>query len=141
MSNVPNRQKFHQQVQLLLEVLPFVTSDPRFALKGGTAINLFIRDMPRLSVDIDLTFLPIEPRAESYATINAILKNAAEEITRRFKTIKVTPSKAFTSGSELKLIIASKEASIIVEPGIFPNQKGRNDPKYGNTRQRFCGFL
>jgi predicted nucleotidyltransferase component of viral defense system len=36
--------------------------DEAFALKGGTAINFFLRDMPRLSVDIDLTYLPIEPR-------------------------------------------------------------------------------
>ncbi|MBI2603248.1 MAG: nucleotidyl transferase AbiEii/AbiGii toxin family protein [Deltaproteobacteria bacterium] len=119
MSKAPNRQRFQQQVQLLLEVLPFVTSDPRFALKGGTAINLFIRDMPRLSVDIDLTYLSIEPRTESYTTINAILKNAAEEITRRFKTIRVTPSKPFNSGSELKLIVASSEATIIVEPNYI----------------------
>ena len=45
---------YFKQVQLLVEVLPFVTMGKYFALKGGTAINLFVRDMPRLSVDIDL---------------------------------------------------------------------------------------
>jgi hypothetical protein len=40
---------------LLVEVLPVVAGEPCFALKGGTAINLFVRDLPRLSVDIDLT--------------------------------------------------------------------------------------
>ena len=53
---------YKNQVELLLEVLPFIQKESCFALKGGTAINLFHRDMPRLSVDIDLTYLPIEPR-------------------------------------------------------------------------------
>lgn len=34
---------------------PFL--EDRFALKGGTALNLFIFDVPRLSVDIDLNYL------------------------------------------------------------------------------------
>ena len=47
---------YFPQVSLLVGVLPFVALENCFALKGGTAINLFIRDMPRLSVDIDLAF-------------------------------------------------------------------------------------
>lgn len=47
---------------LLLEVLPVLNDFNCFALKGCTAINLFIHDMPRLSVDIDLTYLPIDKR-------------------------------------------------------------------------------
>ena len=47
---------FYPQVELLLKVLPLVAKEEVFALKGGTAINLFVRNMPRLSVDIDLTF-------------------------------------------------------------------------------------
>ena len=46
----------------MLQVMPYVAVEKCFALKGGTAINLFIRDVPRLSVDIDLTYLPLEPR-------------------------------------------------------------------------------
>ena len=53
---------YRRQVALLIRVLPLVTEEACFALKGGTAINLFIRDMPRLSVDIDLTYLPVAPR-------------------------------------------------------------------------------
>jgi hypothetical protein len=53
---------YKNQVALLLEVLPVLNDFKCFALKGGTAINLFIHDMPRLSVDIDLTYLPIESR-------------------------------------------------------------------------------
>ena len=47
---------FSDQVQLLVQLLPLVAKQSCFALKGGTAINLFVRDMPRLSVDIDLTY-------------------------------------------------------------------------------------
>ena len=42
--------------RLLIQVSPLVFADGAFALKGGTAINLFMRDMPRLSVDLDLVF-------------------------------------------------------------------------------------
>ena len=44
---------YRHQVALLIRTLPFVAAEPEFALKGGTAINLFVRNMPRLSVDID----------------------------------------------------------------------------------------
>ncbi len=62
---------YRRQVALLIRVLPFVAEERVFALKGGTAINLFVRDIPRLSVDIDLTYLPVEDRATSLAAINA----------------------------------------------------------------------
>ncbi len=48
-------ERYIEQVRLLLSVLPDIAAEEVFALKGGTAINLFYRDMPRLSVDIDLT--------------------------------------------------------------------------------------
>jgi hypothetical protein len=51
---------YKKQVALLLSVLPEVGKEECFALHGGTAINLFVREMPRLSVDIDLTYVPIE---------------------------------------------------------------------------------
>ena len=60
---------FYRQVTLLVELLPLVARESCFALKGGTAINLFVRDLPRLSVDIDLTYLPIKGRDESWRTL------------------------------------------------------------------------
>jgi len=54
---------YRAQVALLLQVLPHVMKEENFALKGATAINLFVLDMPRLSVDIDLTWLPFDIRA------------------------------------------------------------------------------
>jgi len=53
-------QSYQNQVTLLLNVLPVVAKEEAFALHGGTVINLFVRNMPRLSVDIDLTYLPLD---------------------------------------------------------------------------------
>ena len=49
-------QTYLATARLLTQVAPLIFVDDTFALKGGTAINLFIRDMPRLSVDLDLVF-------------------------------------------------------------------------------------
>lgn len=58
-------EHYRRQVALLVRILPVVAEEAVFALKGGTAINLFIRDLPRLSVDIDLTYLRPERRSVS----------------------------------------------------------------------------
>ena len=50
---------YQQAVQLLLRLVPTVFSTDAFALKGGTAINLFLSPVSRLSVDLDLVFLPL----------------------------------------------------------------------------------
>ena len=55
-------EAYKKQVELLLNVLPEVAKEECFAMHGGTAINLFVRDMPRLSVDIDLTYVEIAER-------------------------------------------------------------------------------
>jgi predicted nucleotidyltransferase component of viral defense system len=57
-----------QQAQLLVRCLPEIGRHACFALKGGTAINLFLRPMPRLSVDIDLTYLPLSTLARRWLT-------------------------------------------------------------------------
>lgn len=64
------REAYAAQVALLVRALPLVADEPHFALKGGTAINLFYRDMPRLSVDIDLTYLPLDDRTTALANIS-----------------------------------------------------------------------
>ena len=75
---MPFSDQYHRQVSLLVRVLPYVAREACFALKGGTAINLFIRDMPRLSVDIDLTYVPVQSRPDSLAEIDAAMKRIAE---------------------------------------------------------------
>lgn len=80
---------YRPQVVLLLDVLPFMAAEPCFALKGGTAINLFVRDLPRLSVDIDLTYLPVQDRVTSLAAVGAALERIASAIERQLKGIRV----------------------------------------------------
>src|SRR5690554_2718470 len=70
--------------RLLTQVAPLVFADDSFALKGGTAINLFVRDMPRLSVDLDLVFPDhLLPRDEALARIEDALRQAAARLQQR----------------------------------------------------------
>ena len=71
------QKSYEARVALLVRVLPHVAREEVFALKGGTAINLFYRDLPRLSVDIDLAYLPIKGRAESLVEINEAMDRIA----------------------------------------------------------------
>jgi predicted nucleotidyltransferase component of viral defense system len=87
---MPLPEHYRHQVALLIETIPSVADEPQFALKGGTAINLFFRDMPRLSVDIDLTYLPVAPRPESLAAINAAMKRIAASLRRGLRGARVT---------------------------------------------------
>lgn len=77
------RERYEEQVRLLVQILPLIAEEQDFALKGGTAINLFYRDMPRLSVDIDLVYVPVRERAESLAAIDAALERIRERIEAR----------------------------------------------------------
>lgn len=74
------RERYEERVGLLVQIIPAIAEEECFALKGGTAINLFYRDMPRLSVDIDLVFLPVKDRAESLAEIDAALERIRAKI-------------------------------------------------------------
>ena len=75
---MPPEDSYRRQVELLVKVLPSVASERCFAIKGGTAINLFVReDMPRISVDIDLTYLPVADRRESLRDIDSTLRRIA----------------------------------------------------------------
>ena len=71
------RETYEAQVALLVRILPHVAKEDVFALKGGTAINLFYRDLPRLSVDIDLTYLPVKDRNDSLSEINDAMDRIA----------------------------------------------------------------
>ena len=102
--------KYEKQVRLLLDVLPEVAAEECFALHGGTAINLFVRDMPRLSVDLDLTYLPIEDRDTTLSNIARGLESVQARIKVRQPNVRVTGN---TDHS--KLFCARQEAQIKVE--------------------------
>ncbi len=105
---------YYRQVQLLIRVLPFVFQEDCFALKGGTAINLFVRNFPRLSVDIDLGYLPDKGRDEALADIRRALDAVAESIVGALEGVTVTRSYQDKSDA-LRLIVSQEKASIKVE--------------------------
>lgn len=108
------KSKYYRQVQLLTRVLPLVAEEKCFALKGGTAINLFIRDLPRLSVDIDLVYLPMDDRDTALANIRAALNRIADAIVEAMPNIKI--QKSFESQADaLRLIVRQGDVQIKIE--------------------------
>ena len=102
------------QVQLLIRILPAVAEARVFALKGGTAINLFYRDLPRLSVDIDLTYLPVKNRADSLAEIHSALDRIAAGVERTIKGTKARRA-AGGGGGETRVLARLGNAEIKIE--------------------------
>lgn len=98
-------EDYRRQVALLIRVLPFVAEEQVFALKGGTAINFFIRDLPRLSVDIDLTYLPVAARPESLADIDAAMKRIAGRVTEGLPGTRVQEAVLNDEGTVNKLFV------------------------------------
>lgn len=106
-------QIYLDTVKLLIQVAPLVSVDGVFALKGGTAINLFARDMPRLSVDLDLIFPDYAlPREEALARINEAIRNSAARLTARgFQTHTIASADA----GETKLLVRRGNVELKVE--------------------------
>ena len=114
-------KEYKEQVRLLLDVLPFVAEEPKLALHGGTAINLFVRDMPRLSVDIDLTYIPIEDRVTTLHGIEEILLRLKRKIEGSLIGVEIEPKPKIG-----KLLISNEKVTIkleinLVGRGIFEN--------------------
>lgn len=105
---------FYAQVQLLIRVLPFVAQESCFALKGGTAINLFVREFPRLSVDIDLVFLPDANRQQALESITQALDRISHNISESLMGANV--SKSYQDKADaLRLTVQQGGVSIQIE--------------------------
>ena len=109
---------YFKQAELLLRIIPLIDREAVFALKGGTAINFFVRDLPRISVDIDLVYLPVGERDLSLRDISATLARISRDIESRipgtkvfFKKIKGTD---FLSG----FFIQRQETTVKIEPNL-----------------------
>ncbi|EHQ29754.1 nucleotidyl transferase AbiEii/AbiGii toxin family protein [Mucilaginibacter paludis] len=115
-------EAYKRQVSLLLNVLPEVARESCFALHGGTAINLFVRDMPRLSVDIDLTYLPIEDRAASLQHIAEALERIKASIERTMRGVRVNHRRdaaklqISVQGADIKLEVSLVGRGTISDP-------------------------
>ena len=106
--------KYKAQVDLLLQTLPHVAKEEVFALKGGSAINLFVRNLPRLSVDIDLTYLPFDGRKTALLNISNALGNIKKRLEMSIKGINVIGTQ-LKEGEDVKLNCQLKNAQIKIE--------------------------
>jgi predicted nucleotidyltransferase component of viral defense system len=114
---------FEAQVALLVRVLPYVATETCFALKGGTAINLFVRDLPRLSVDIDLVYLPIEDRETSLVGIRSALDRIAQKIRKAIPDSVVTDN---ANANGTLVLVRQRNAQIKIE--VTPVLRGTVHP-------------
>lgn len=100
-------------VRLLLEASPVVFQQPQFAMKGGTALNLFVQDLPRLSVDIDVVYVDhTTSRTEALRQIGAALEEIRKELNRRGLQAE---SSVGALGDESKLFLRRGSHSVKVE--------------------------
>ena len=106
-------QVYIDSARLLTRVAPLVLVDDTFALKGGTAINLFVRDMPRLSVDLDLVFPEhTVPRAEALKRINEAIRQSVARLKRQgFQTHALASADA----GETKLLVRHGATQVKIE--------------------------
>lgn len=104
------QEKYIKQVALLVKCLPIIATEECFAIKGGTAINLFFMNLPRLSVDIDLVYLPIESRDTTYQNINQALERISQKLQKI--GLKVSSNRK----NEQKLICSDGVSDIKIEP-------------------------
>ncbi len=112
---MPASDQYRRQVALLMRTLPLVAQEPSFALKGGTAINLFVRDMPRLSVDIDLTYIPVADRQDSLRDIDAALRRIAGRITASLPSVRVDKNTLQSREPVRKLVVRDDHVQIKIE--------------------------
>jgi len=134
---------YFAQVDLLLRILPLIARETVFALKGGTAINLFVRDLPRLSVDIDLVYLPLKPRVEALTEIEVALTRIANDVRRLIAGASVTRS---PHPDAPKLVVQTEAAQVKIEPNavlrgsVFPPEMRSVMPAVEEVFGRFVAM-
>ena len=108
---------FFKQAALLLEVLPFIAKHEVFALKGGMAINFFVRDLPRFSVDIDLTYVPITDRQAALVDITRRLKQIKQDLEKL--STSVVPKSLGDTDYWKGLVVTRPDTTIKIEPNLI----------------------
>jgi predicted nucleotidyltransferase component of viral defense system len=108
------KEEYSEQVRLLVRLLPIIDKETCFALKGGTAINLFYRPFPRLSVDIELLYLPSEDRETSITNIKAAFTRIIADIKETIKWARVQNTTDHQDRS-LRLIVTLDQARVKIE--------------------------
>lgn len=113
---------YRNQVSLLVQLLPYIAVQKCFALKGGTAINLFVRDLPRLSVDIDLVYLPRTNRAKALEEIRENLEEICIHVGSNIRSSKVV--RTFRQNPNSLRIVVVHEAGFRVKVELSPVLRG-----------------
>lgn len=108
-------EQYGRQAALLVRTIPILATETCFALKGGTAINLFVRDMPRLPVGIDLTYLPVGDRATSLANIDAAMRRLERKIREGLRGARVTTSALKPGNIVSKIFVEADGVQIKIE--------------------------
>ena len=119
------REPYLSQVRLLLSVLPEIAAVDVFALKGGTPINLVYRDMPRLSVDIDLTYLPRVDRDIALKDIDQSLDAIAHALSNRNPRLNIRRVPGGGNAATRVLVLDGKvqvkiETSPVLRGTVYP---------------------
>lgn len=126
---MPFRDQYQAQVRLLMRLIPIVARETCFALKGGTAINLFVRDLPRLSVDIDLMYLPMHERSEALVEIDAAMKRIKTSALADLRGARITENVhdgavlrllVMAEGTQVKIEVSPVLRGVVYEPFIAP---------------------
>lgn len=112
-------EKYVRQVTLLIQCLPAIREQDFFALKGGTAINLILNDLPRLSVDIDLTYIPFTDREESLRNIQNALLKISKKIQSLIPGCRIQELRQPNSKLLQKLLIYKQDTMIKIEPNLI----------------------
>jgi len=112
------KSPFFKQALAMVEVLPFVFNEDCFGLKGGTAINLFHREMPRLSVDIDLTYLPIKSREESLRDISESLRRIGQKIKSAVGGKHIHYQTNQDTNLAWKMVVSDRGGDVKIEPNL-----------------------
>jgi len=109
---------FFKQAELLLRILPLIHKEKVFALKGGTAINFFVRELPRLSVDIDLTYLPVNERDYALNDISHGLMRIFKEIKRRIPVSQIVLKNVRGTKTLKGMVVNQEGATVKIEPNL-----------------------
>lgn len=107
--------RYLDRLRMLVQMLPQFDKERRFALKGGTAINLFEHDLPRLSVDIDLAWLPVQDFATDAAAIGESLATLAERLRAPPLKLQVQASATADAGAAHRLIASRGRTRVQIE--------------------------
>jgi predicted nucleotidyltransferase component of viral defense system len=126
---MPVAELYRRQAALLVSVVPFVAAEKSFALKGGTAINLFVRNLPRISVDLDLAYLPVADRDTSLTAIDAALRGISagiaggirgsrvDEVAPRGET-RITKLNVRTDGAQIQIEVTPVLRGCVYDPEV-----------------------